>query len=196
MHRIAVKPLLSLVAALACLPSPGRAADLPEGVLPLSAFPRERIVVETRSARRHVFEAWRTDTFATRAQGLMFVEKLRPDQAMIFVYDPPQRVSMWMKNTLIPLDMLFVDAGGCVVKVYEQARPHSLDSIESGAPVVLVVEIKGGEARARGIAAGDRVARSQAAWPRSIRPCTAPGQGKALPLGKSAKTVALAQRYG
>lgn len=173
MHHAWLKPLLSLVAAAACLPSPGRAADLPGGLLPLSAFPRERIVVETRSARRHVFEAWRTDTFATRAQGLMFVEEIRPDRAMIFVYDPPQRVAMWMKNTLIPLDMLFVDAGGCVVKVHEQARPHSLDSIESGAPVALVVEIKGGEARALGIGKGDRVTRPAAGWPAGERPCSA-----------------------
>lgn len=172
MRHVSMKPLLSLFAALACLPSQGCAADLPEGVLPLSAFPRERIVVETRGARRHVFEAWRTDTFATRAQGLMFVKEIGPGQAMIFVYDPPQRVAMWMKNTLIPLDMLFVDAGGCVVKVHEQARPHSLDSIESGAPVVLVVEIKGGEARARGIAAGDRVARTEAGWPRNPGSCS------------------------
>jgi len=166
-----LKPLLSLIAAAACLPSQGCAADLPEGLLPLSSFPRERIVVETRSARRHVFEAWRADTFATRAQGLMFVEKLRPDQAMIFVYDPPERVAMWMKNTLIPLDMLFVDAGGCVVRVHEQARPHSLDSIESGPPVVLVVEIKGGEARARGIGTGDRVTRPSAGWPKDRPSC-------------------------
>lgn len=171
MNQALLKPLLSLLAAAACLPSQVRAADLPEGVLPLSAFPRERLVVETRSARRHVFEAWRTDTFATRAQGLMFVESLRPDQAMIFVYDPPQRVAMWMKNTLIPLDMLFVDDRGCVVNVHEQARPHSLDSIESAAPVVLVVEIKGGEARARGIARGDRVTRPSANWPAKNEPC-------------------------
>jgi len=170
-----LRPLLSLLAAAACLPTQGCAADLPAGLLPLSAFPRERIVVETRSARRHVFEARRADTFAARAQGLMFVEELRADQAMIFVYEPPQRVVMWMKNTLIPLDMLFVDAGGCVVKVHEQARPHSLDSIESGAPVVLVVEIKGGEARARGIDKGDRVARPAAGQPRDAQPC-APAQ--------------------
>lgn len=171
MNHALLKPLLLLVAAAACLPSQGCAGDLPKGLLPLSAFPRERIVVETRSARRLVFEAWRTDTFATRAQGLMFVAELRPDQAMIFVYDPPQRVAMWMKNTLIPLDMLFVDAGGCVVKVHEQARPHSLDAIESGPPVVLVVEVKGGEARARGIGKGDRVTRPAAGWPAKAEPC-------------------------
>ncbi|MGB5104433.1 MAG: DUF192 domain-containing protein [Steroidobacteraceae bacterium] len=171
MNHALLKLLLSLLAAAACLPSQARAADLPQGLLPLSAFPRERIVVETRSARRHVFEAWRTDTFATRAQGLMFVEELRPDQAMIFLYEPPERVAMWMKNTLIPLDMLFVDARGCVVKVHEQARPHSLDSIESGVPVVLVVEIKGGEARTRGIGKGDRVIRPDADWPRNPGSC-------------------------
>ena len=159
------------MAACALLTSASRAAELPAGLLPLSAFPRERIVVETRAARRHAFEAWRTDTYATRAQGLMFVEEIRPDQAMIFVYDPPQRVAMWMKNTLIPLDMLFVDEAGCIVRVQEQAVPHSLDGIESGGPVVLVVEIKGGTAKALGIAPGDRLVRPEAGWPKGGRAC-------------------------
>lgn len=140
--------------------------------LPLSAFPRERIAVETRGARRHVFEAWRADTPQTRAQGLMFVENLRPEQAMIFVYAPAQEVGMWMKNTLIPLDMLFVDDGGCVVKLHERARPGDLDTIASGAPVVLVVELAGGTAARLGLGAGDRVVRPEAGWPRESRPCT------------------------
>jgi hypothetical protein len=58
------------------------ASAAPEPVLPLSAFPRERIAIETRSARRHVFEAWRADTPQTRAQGLMFVKSLPSDQAL------------------------------------------------------------------------------------------------------------------
>jgi uncharacterized membrane protein (UPF0127 family) len=166
--RVAMPALLWLAAAL---PGPAPAADAPAGVVPLSAFPRERVVVETRAARRHVFEAWRTDTFATRAQGLMFVPEIRPDQAMIFVYDPPQRVAMWMKNTLIPLDMLFVDEAGCIVRLHAGARPHSLDSIESGVPVALVVEVAGGEAATRGIDVGDRVTRPGANWPRESRSC-------------------------
>jgi hypothetical protein len=143
-----------------------------EGVRPLSSFPRERIAVETRSARRHLFQAWRADTPQARAQGLMFVPELGAEQAMIFVYAPAQQVGMWMMNTLIALDMLFVDEGGCIVKVHERAEPGSVETIWSGAPVVLVVELAGGTSAALGIAAGDRVLRLDAQWPRAPRPCT------------------------
>ena len=163
--------LLAALVVLAPLETP---ASTPSPLLPLSAFPRERIAVETRSARRHVFEAWRADTPDARAQGLMFVESLRPEQAMIFVYEPAQRVGMWMKNTLIPLDMLFVDDGGCVVKVHERARPGDLRTIEAGVPVVLVVELAGGTSATLGLAKGDRVVRPDAGWPREPRPCTPP----------------------
>jgi hypothetical protein len=144
----------------------------PRAALPLSAFPRESIVIETRSARRHVFDAWRADTPRTRAQGLMFVRELRPDQAMIFAYEPPEPVSMWMKNTLIPLDMLFADANGCIVKIHREARPGSLDTIAARGLVALVVELKGGTAQALGIDAGDRVVRPAAGWPATDFPCT------------------------
>jgi hypothetical protein len=160
-----------LLCVTASAPPPGLAS---EALLPLSAFPRERIAVETRSARRHLFEAWRADTPEARAQGLMFVKSLRPEQAMIFVYTPPQRVTMWMKNTLIPLDMLFVDDGGCVVKIHPRARPGDLDSIAADVPVVLVVELAGGTAATLGLGQGDRVVRPDAGWPREPRPCTAP----------------------
>jgi uncharacterized membrane protein (UPF0127 family) len=164
---VAVLLLLSnLLASLAGATGPG------DSIIPLSAFPREPIVVETRSARRHAFEAWRADTDAARAQGLMFIRDIRPDQAMIFVYEPPQRVAMWMKNTLLPLDMLFVDAAGCVVRTVHDARPGSLDMIAAGAPVALVVELKGGTARTLGIDAGDRVRRPEADWPADGLPCT------------------------
>ena len=152
--------------------SPVATAQERESLPPLSAFPRERIAIETRSARRHTFDAWRAETPQARAQGLMFVRSLQPEQAMIFVYTPPQHVGMWMKNTLIPLDMLFVDADGCVVKVHEQAEPGALETIASDDPVVLVVELAGGVASSLGLRAGDRVARPAANWPREPRPCT------------------------
>jgi uncharacterized membrane protein (UPF0127 family) len=170
-RRMASPWTLAAAAALAMLAASPPAAR-GDAVRPLSAFPRERLAIETRSARRHLFEAWRADTPQTRAQGLMFVEELRADRAMIFVYEPPQRVGMWMKNTLIPLDMLFVDDGGCVVKVHQRARPGSLDTIEANSPVALVVELAGGTAQTLGISAGDRVLRPDAGWPAAAGPCT------------------------
>jgi uncharacterized membrane protein (UPF0127 family) len=168
-HGFVAALVLTLLSAAG---SPGATAQERESLLPLSAFPRERIAIETRSARRHMFEAWRADTPQTRAQGLMFVRSLQPEQAMIFVYGSPQHVGMWMKNTLIPLDMLFVDSDGCVVKVHERAEPGALETISSDAPVVLVVELAGGVAGRLGLRAGDRVARPAVDWPREPRPCT------------------------
>jgi len=161
--RLPARLLLALLALL-----PLTATALPAGALPLGAFPRERIAVETRASfRRLLFEAWRADTPQTREQGLMFVAdgEMRPDQAMIFVYEPPQYVSMWMKNTLLPLDMLFVDQHGCVVTIKQNAKPGALATIESRLPVALVVELKAGTVAARGIAPGDRVLRLDADWP-------------------------------
>ena len=149
----------------------------PADTVPLSAFPRERIAVETRASfRRHLFEAWRAETPQTREQGFMFVEEreVRSDQAMIFIYDSPQYVAMWMKNTLLPLDMLFVDQRGCVVTIKQNARPGSLAQIVSRVPTVLVVELKAGTVAAQGIAVGDRVLRLDAGWPADEANCTAP----------------------
>jgi uncharacterized membrane protein (UPF0127 family) len=148
--------------------------DRPPGALPLSAFPQERIAVETRASfRRRLFLAWRAETYAALAQGLMYVPDaaMRPDQAMIFVYDPPQRVSMWMKNTLLSLDMLFVDRRGCIVTIKERAVPRSLVTIESRTPVALVVELKAGTVASQGIAVGDRVVRIDADWPPDDASC-------------------------
>ncbi len=170
-------PARLLLALLALLPLPFATAATPDGALPLSAFPRERIAVETRASfRRLMFEAWRADSPRTRAQGFMFVEDsaVRPDQAMIFLYDPPELVAMWMKNTLLPLDMLFVDARGCVVTIKQNAKPGSLAQIESRVPVQLVVELKAGTVAAHNIAPGDRVLRLDAGWPADAAACTAP----------------------
>jgi len=159
--------LLAGLASLAAAPAQVR-TDAAAG---LDALPRERIVLETHASRSHEFRAWRADTPEARAQGLMRVTELRDDDAMIFIYDSPQIVSMWMKNTYIPLDMLFVDAAGCIVSIAERTRPLSLASIESGRPVVLVVELKGGLVAARGLRVGDRVSRPEVAWPGSKAHC-------------------------
>ena len=170
-RSLAARCRIALATALLAIslgvPRPGPAAE-PANRLPLDAFPRERIAIETRASfRQPLFEAWRADSPATREQGLMHVreDQMRPDQAMIFVYDSPQRVAMWMKNTLLSLDMLFVDARGCIVAIEERARPGSLATIEARVPVVLVVELKAGTVAHQGVQVGDRVHRPAAGWP-------------------------------
>ena len=166
--------LLACLLFALCAVLPLALGAAPAGTVPLSAFPRERIAVETRASfRRHLFEAWRADSPQTREQGFMFVEDsaVRPDQAMIFIYDPPQYVGMWMKNTLLPLDMLFVDQRGCVVTIKQNAKPGSLATIVSRVPVSLVVELKAGTITAQGMAVGDRVLRLDADWPRDDNAC-------------------------
>jgi uncharacterized protein len=168
--RAAVAPCMIAAAWLMPAAAAGDAGG--RNLLPLANFPREPIVIETHSARRHELVAWRADTPQAREQGLMFVREIGADQAMIFVYDPPAIVSMWMKDTLLPLDMLFVNRYGCVVKVKRDATPESLATISAGAPVALVVELKGGAAAALGIGTGDRVLRPAAGWPVDDRPCS------------------------
>jgi uncharacterized membrane protein (UPF0127 family) len=163
---------LSACAAL-LLSTQARPGTDAQHAIPLASFPKESIAVETRSARRHVFAAWRAETPDQREQGLMFVKSMRPDEAMIFVYDPAEYVGMWMKNTLLPLDMLFVDDRGCVINVKQHAKPGSLETIESGGLVALVVELNDGTAAQRGIRTGDKVVRPDADWPRDPQaPCT------------------------
>jgi hypothetical protein len=94
---------------------------------------------------------------AQMMQGLMFRQSLAPDAGMLFDYQTPSMASMWMKNTLIPLDMLFVDATGHIVNIHERAVPGSLDAIAAAAPVRAVIELNGGTAERLGIRPGDRV---------------------------------------
>lgn len=99
------------------------------------------------------------DEPAERSQGLMFRRELAPRAGMLFDFGTTGPITMWMKNTLIPLDMLFVDAGGRIVGIARETVPRSLDTISSGQPVRAVIEIAGGAAAELGIAEGDLVAR-------------------------------------
>ena len=89
-------------------------------------------------------------------QGLMFRRKLAPDAGMLFDFGTPTNVTMWMKNTLIPLDMLFLDAGGRIIDIHERAVPQSLDMISANAPSRYVIELNGGTVERLGIKPGDR----------------------------------------
>lgn len=109
------------------------------------------------AGERHRFRVEIAETPAQQARGLMFRTEVATDAGMLFDYGSPRPVTMWMKNTLVPLDMLFIDADGAVVRIERWTTPLSLDSISSGAPVVAVLELRGGAADRLGLAAGDRV---------------------------------------
>jgi uncharacterized membrane protein (UPF0127 family) len=96
-------------------------------------------------------------TPAQMEQGLMFRRSLAPDAGMLFDYQAPSMAMMWMKNTLIPLDMLFVDADGRIVNIHERAVPGSLETIAATAPARAVIELNGGTAARLRIRPGDRV---------------------------------------
>ena len=98
------------------------------------------------------------DDPAERAKGLMFVEEIGPREGMLFVYEAERPgIAFWMRNTLIPLDMIFADAEGVIVSVHANAVPHDETPIPAGAPAQFVLEVPGGRAAALGIAAGDRL---------------------------------------
>jgi uncharacterized membrane protein (UPF0127 family) len=122
----------------------------------LDAFPQSGLAIEA-SGKRHEFEVWIADTAPRRAQGLMFVKSLAPMRGMLFMYPEARVVSMWMKNTLIPLDMLFVAGDGRIIRIAQRTRPHSLEQITSMGPVVAVIELAGGESERLGIDTGARV---------------------------------------
>ena len=95
-----------------------------------------------------------------QAQGLMFRTSLAADEGMIFPFPRPRVASFWMRNTLIPLDMIFIRADGTIARIAANTIPHNEESVSSGEPVAAVLEIRGGRSAELGISEGDRVT-----WP-------------------------------
>jgi len=116
----------------------------------------ERLDVLTTAGVHH-FKVEVADTPATQERGLMFRKSLAADRGMLFDFGSEQPVSFWMKNTLIPLDMLFIGADGRIVSIARNATPRSETPIASAGPVRDVLELRGGRAAEIGAAPGDRV---------------------------------------
>lgn len=90
-------------------------------------------------------------------RGLMFRDSLPEDQGMLFIYKPERPASMWMKNTILSLDMLFIDNQGVIIHIAENTTPFSLDTIDSGGPVRAVLELNAGQTSKHRIVIGDHV---------------------------------------
>jgi len=131
----------------------------------VEGFPASTLEIRTGGGR-HWFSIAIADTPQRQQRGLMFVPELPADQGMLFPQSPPRVMTMWMKNTLIPLDMLFIDARGRIVCLRERTTPHSEDIITCEQPVAAVLELRGGEAARRGIKVGDSVVHGTFAAPK------------------------------
>ncbi|MBL8269686.1 DUF192 domain-containing protein [Steroidobacter sp.] len=121
------------------------------------SFRREPVQIATPDARLHRFNMWIADDDQRRARGLMFIRQLGAEDAMLFIYPQSQSVAMWMKNTYVPLDMLFVAADGKVVNIVAHTEPLSLKTIESKGIVQGVIELPAGAAARLKIAPGAQV---------------------------------------
>lgn len=141
--------LLMLASVLTSLPAFSVSAELQQ-------FPTSELTIIS-STGPHRFKVEVAETPAQMTQGLMFRRSLAADGGMLFDYKEPTMATMWMRNTLIPLDMLFVDAQGRIVNIRQRAVPQSLDVIAAATPVRAVIELNGGTAARLGIAPGDRV---------------------------------------
>lgn len=147
--------LFALAAAsLACSPQ----ASVPQAPLARSPAGLEQVALTVDSdhgAHRFIVEVARSPE--EQARGLMFRQSLAPDRGMLFPNDPPRFASFWMKNTLIPLDIIFIRPDGTISSIAANTVPLSLEPVASQEPVAAVLEIAGGRAAELGIAPGDRV---------------------------------------
>lgn len=151
-----LRPLLVMGVGLAllagCRAEPGSAVAM----APAQAPARVPLTIDTaKGTRRFSVEVARTEQ--EQAQGLMFRTALPDNGGMIFPMAPPRPAAFWMKNTPLPLDIIFIRADGTIARIAAETTPYSLDLIESGEPVAAVLEIAGGKAAEAGIAEGDRV---------------------------------------
>ena len=104
---------------------------------------------------KHVFQIERAITLDQQARGMMFRESMDPDSGMLFEFDEPKIATIWMKNTPLPLDIIFVRSNGKILKIEHMAQPYKLRSASSEAIVAAVLELQGGRSKELGIMPGD-----------------------------------------
>jgi len=162
---IRVPALIALSLLAACSrpePPPDNAAQTQAVVTTLP------VVIRTAKAT-HRFDVEIAATPQEQEKGLMFRKALPDNGGMLFPMDPPRTASFWMKDTLIPLDMLFIHTDGTIAFLEANAQPYSRIPVSAGVPVAAVLELRGGRAAELGIEEGDRVAWGGCAVPADKR---------------------------
>ncbi len=142
-----------LILSLAFLSVTATAQNAPE---PIDFGAAEPLTIVSSNAT-HAFSVEIADTVTEQMRGLMFRDELGPDNGMLFEFEAPKVASIWMKNTAIPLDILFIRGNGKILKIQHSATPYSLRSSSSEGVVAAVLELPGGRTQELGIEAGDIV---------------------------------------
>ncbi len=155
--RAARGALLCAALLLGALAPGGRACADVTAPEPLSAFPQSLLAIRTASGKVVNFKIWTADRPSRQEQGLMFVRDIDDHAGMLFLFEPVRQISMWMKNTYLPLDLLFIDTAGRIDYIAARATPLSTAIISDPRPVAAVLELKGGIAENFGIKVGDTV---------------------------------------
>jgi uncharacterized membrane protein (UPF0127 family) len=154
------RPLFVMFCAIAILLAAVTVSHAQSGPLEdLANFPRTSLEIlhgKSKKDARH-FDVWIADKPAREEQGLMFVRDLPATQGMLFPQAKPRKMSMWMKNTYVELDIVFIGEKGAIDKIIEHAKPLDLTTLNSDKPVTAVLELKGGEAARQELKVGDHV---------------------------------------
>ena len=130
---------------------------LPAAAQEQITFERTELAIVTAGGAKHQFKAEWAKSWPQKARGLMFRKELPLDHGMLLDYDPPQPVSIWMKNTLIGLDIIYIRADGSIESIFLGAKPHDETSMPSKGNVRAVLELNAGVTRLLGIQPGDKV---------------------------------------
>jgi len=146
-----LKRTLILLAVL-LLPLRGLAQSAPNPTLPT-----QKLTIVGHDGTKHDFTVEMAVTPAQQETGLMFRREVPADHGMLFVWDVPREVPMWMKNTLVPLDMVFIGPDGKVIHIAEDTVPQSLAQISSGGAVKATLELQAGITEKLDIRVGDKV---------------------------------------
>ncbi|MDQ1186135.1 DUF192 domain-containing protein [Agrobacterium larrymoorei] len=131
------------------------------GAAAQETFPSEKLEIISTAGKTQTFTVEVANSDSQRQQGLMFRKSMSDDHGMLFDFKEDRDVMMWMKNTFIPLDMLFISKAGKITHIHTNAVPHSEDIISSNGPVRYVLELNGGAAKKLGITVGDTVRAAQ-----------------------------------
>jgi hypothetical protein len=150
-----MKILPALLGLMLLLPAACQAAERP--ALSENGLALIPLTITTAQGKTHRFSVEVAASEAQQERGLMFRATLAPDAGMIFPMSPPRYASFWMKNTIIPLDMIFIRPDGSIARIAAKTTPFSLLPVDSGEPVAAVLELAGGRSAALGLAEGDKV---------------------------------------